>query len=76
MWIDWDDDQYETVTTSRPCTACQGDRSKCNGHCNGFFSLGTRQRDPAEVAKIKAERQRKHEDAILAEAEQIKARRT
>jgi hypothetical protein len=75
MRIDWDDDEYETVTTSRPCTVCNGDMSKCNGGCNGSFSLGTRRREPAEVAKIKAERQRKHEDAILAEAEQIKARR-
>lgn len=75
MRILYDPDEWETITESRTCTSCGGDRSKCDGGCNGMFSLGQRRRDPAEVAKIKAERQRKHEEAVLAEADAIRARR-
>lgn len=75
MRIYHDPDEYEAVVTSRPCTACGGDHRKCNGGCNGSVSYGTRRRAPEEVAKIKAERERAREDAILAEAEIIKARR-
>lgn len=70
-----DEDEWEIVVESRPCTRCNGDRSKCDGGCNGSFGVGQRRRPPEAVAKIKAERQRQREDAILAEAETIRARR-
>jgi hypothetical protein len=38
-------------------------------------SIGTRLRDPAEAARLKAERERKREDDVLAEADRIRARR-
>ena len=75
MHMHWDQDEWELVTESRPCTACGGDMKKCNGMCNGMFSAGHRRRDPADVARIKADRLRKEEDAILARAEAIKAAR-
>lgn len=66
-----DDDWYETIVESKPCP-CKG---KCDGHCTGSFSIYTRQRDPVEVMKIKAERRRKEEDQILIRAEEIKRSR-
>ena len=76
MRILYDEDEFETVTESRPCTSCDGDLRKCNGGCNGYFSMGQRRRDPAEVRRIKAEREKAREDAVLAEADLIRARRS
>ncbi|MEZ0060954.1 hypothetical protein ABIF26_006497 [Bradyrhizobium elkanii] len=77
MHIFYDEDEYETVSHSRPCTACGGDLGKCRGvGCNGSSGFGTRRRSPEEIAKIKAEKQRKREDEILAEAELIRIRRS
>lgn len=71
-----DADEYETVYTSRPCTTCNGDLRKCTGvGCNGYFGIGSRRREPAEIARLQAERRAKHEDAVLAEADAIRARR-
>lgn len=76
MHILYDEDEFETVVSSRPCTACGGDRGKCRGiGCNGSFGIGSRRRTPSEIAKIKAERRRSEEDRILAEAEAIKRSR-
>lgn len=75
MKIIHDEDEWETVVTQRTCTSCNGDLKKCDGGCNGYCGMSSKRRDPAEVRKIKAERQRAHEDTVLAEAEQIKARR-
>jgi hypothetical protein len=75
MYIFHDDDEWETVSSYRACTACNGDMSRCDGRCNGMSSWGLKRRNPSEVKRIKAERQRKHEDDILAEAELIRARR-
>lgn len=74
-WIIWDEDEWETVCESRPCSSCGGDLRKCNGHCNGMGSMGQRRRAPEDVARIKAEKRRVHEAAILAEADAIRARR-
>jgi hypothetical protein len=72
----YDEDEFETIVTSRPCTSCGGDRGKCRGiGCNGSFGMGSRRRSNEEIRKIKTERQRKHEDAVLAEADAIRARR-
>jgi hypothetical protein len=75
MRIEFDPDQFETVVESRACTRCKGDRSKCDGGCNGMVGVGQRRRAPEEVARIKAERQRVYEEKILAEADAIRARR-
>lgn len=75
MKIEYDEDEYETIMTSRPCTVCHGDTRKCNGGCNGMSSWSHRRRDPAEVRQIKADRERNREDTILAEAAAIRARR-
>ena len=58
-WQIWDEDEWEPVFETTP-TSC---------------SMGRRRRDPAEVARIKAERERKREDEILAQADAIRARR-
>ena len=42
---------------------------------NGSFTCGMRRRDPMEVALIKSEKRRAHEDAVLAEAELIRSAR-
>jgi hypothetical protein len=70
-----DDDEWEPTYERRPCTTCNGDMRKCNGGCNGMSSYGMKRRDPVEVAKIKADRQRREEDAILARADAIRALR-
>lgn len=76
MHLFWDEDMYEPVSEHRPCTACGGDLRKCNGGCNGMSSFGWRVRSPEEVAKIKADRLKKQEDDILAQADAIRARRS
>jgi hypothetical protein len=70
-----DEDEWETVTESRPCRSCGGDLWKCDGRCSGAFSVGQRRRAPEEVARIKAERRRKEEDEILARADAIRVAR-
>ncbi len=75
MHILYDPDEWETVTSSRPCSACGDDLRRCNGMCNGSYSATQRRRPPEVVARIKAEKQRAREDAILAEAEAILRRR-
>jgi hypothetical protein len=75
MHIHFDPDEYETVSNSKACTSCQGDMRKCNGACNGSVSYGMVRRSPEAIAKIKAEKQRAHEKAVLQEAASIIARR-
>ena len=71
----YDPDEWVVKTESRPCTACEGGKRRCNGACNGMASFSHVRRPAAEVAKIKADRQRQHEDDVLAEAELIHRRR-
>lgn len=71
----YDEDEFESVVQSRPCTTCGGDMRKCDGGCNGYMIVSSRRRSPEKIAKIKAERERQREDAILAEAEAIRIRR-
>ncbi len=75
MRIIHDPDEFEPKAVSRPCTVCNGDMTKCNGGCNGSASFTLVRRDPAEVKRIKAEKERMREDDILAQAEIIKSRR-
>ena len=71
-----DPDEWETVTASHMCPYHQEHGSSAiYAGCTCHFSSGLRRRDPAEVAKIKAQKLREHEDRILAEAEAIRARR-
>jgi hypothetical protein len=76
-WIMYDPDEWESVTRSTPCLACQEihGRRQCTGRCTGSFSIGMQRRDPAEVRRIKADRQKRQEDEILRRAEALKARR-
>ena len=74
----WDPDWYEAVLTSTPCT-CGGNllawTCVAPGCCNASASMMMVPRSPEDYAKIKAEKQRAHEEAILAEADAIRARR-
>lgn len=69
MFIFHDPDEWESVYESKSYGRDPF------GHTLGSCSYSLRRRAPEEVAKIKAERQRKHEDAVLAEAEFIIAKR-
>ena len=64
----WDPDEWETVVE----TENYGDFL---GHHMGSFSVGQKRRPAEEVAKIKAEKRRLHEEEILAEAAEIIKRR-
>lgn len=76
MHILYDEDEFETVIHHHPCTSCGGNLGKCRGiGCNGSFGIGSRRRDLAEVKVIKAVRQREQEEAILVQADAIRARR-
>lgn len=75
MRIFHDEDEWETRIEHRPCTSCDGNLRKCNGACNGMSGYSLVRRDPGEVKKIKAENIRAREDAILAQAAVIRARR-
>lgn len=57
-------DEWETVT-----------ESGSYGHGMGWATCGRRRRAPDEVARIKAEKLAEHEEAVLAEADAIRARR-
>ena len=71
-----DPDEWKAVSEHRVCTACNGDMRKCNGACNGMSSFGMVRRDPAEVAKIKADRAAERERDILLQAAAILAQRS
>lgn len=67
-----DPDEWKAVIEGTPCP-CKG---KCNGHCMGSLSYSLQRRSPEEIARIKADKQRAHEDAVLAEADAIRRRRS
>ena len=73
-YILFDPDEWESVGTSTPCTAC-GNGRPCNGRCNGSASFEWRMRSSEAIAKIKADKRAEHERAVLAEADAIRARR-
>lgn len=75
MRILYDEDEFETVTEYRPCSTCNGDLRKCTGACDGMVSVSRRRRPYTEVVAIKDRKRREREDAILTEAEIIKAKR-
>lgn len=63
MQMYWDPDEWEVEIG----WGGQGQAS--------WGTCGQRRRSPEEIARIKTEKRRAHEDAFLAEAEAIKARR-
>lgn len=75
MRIDCDPDEFETVYSSTPCP-CGGtpgsDSCQSPGGCTASAGYTLRRRPPEVVARLKAERQRKWEDDILAQAETIR----
>ena len=72
-WMLHDPDEWETISSYTPCSC--GGLANCNGCCNGSAGVGTRRRAPEDIARIKAEKRRQHEESVLAEAAQIMARR-
>lgn len=65
-----DPDEWENITESGSfAPAAQGMPSM------GWFTSGQRRRAPEDVAKIKERKRIEREDAILAEADAIRARR-
>lgn len=75
MLIIQDPDEYEPVYERRTCYFHKLHPSEAFAGCTCSFSMTSRRRDPAEIAVIRAERKRKEEDHILAQAEIIKAAR-
>lgn len=69
-WILHDPDEWETVVDSKTYGQYPGTDVPF-----GSLSVSRRRRAPEEVARIKAERQRKEEDEILRRADEIRARR-
>jgi hypothetical protein len=67
----YDEDEFEAVIEHRPCS-CGG---KCNGYCNGMASYSMRRRTSEAIKAIKEKRRIEHENAILLEADMIRARR-
>jgi hypothetical protein len=76
MLIRYDPDESETVYESRTCHFHKMHPGETFAGCTCSFSIGSRRRSPEDVAAIKAERRQKEEDAILAQAEIIKASRS
>lgn len=75
MRINVDPDEYETVSSHTPCAVCGGNPRLCDGGCNGSSIYRQRRRTPEEIARIKAERRKVEEDAILAQADAVRQRR-
>lgn len=75
MFIRHDPDEWTAEVKSTPCGHCKGDLRRCNGMCTGSSSYSLVRRPQVEIDAIKAEKRRKHEDEILAEAALIRAQR-
>jgi hypothetical protein len=73
--IRYDPDEHETVVERHTCSFHQAHPSQLFAGCTCSTGIYSRPRSPEQVREIKAERLRKEEDRILAQAEIIKARR-
>lgn len=71
----YDPDEWEPIVGSYTCFFHRANPKAHHPACTCYTGIRQMRRDPAEVARLKAERLRLHEDAILAQAEAIKARR-
>ncbi len=75
MFFHHDPDEWETVSTSRRCGFHEFNPGGFHPGCTCSCTIGTRRRPQHEIDRIKADKQRKREDAILREADVIRARR-
>lgn len=75
MLIHHDPDEWKPTSGHRVCGFHQTHPGEAYAGCTCMSSFGQVRRDPAEVAAIKAQKRREHEDAVLAEAALIQARR-
>ena len=75
MLVRFDPDEYEMVFTSHTCHFHQANPGMTYAGCACSASSSQKLRLREEYLAIKAEKTRKEEDRILAEAEIIKARR-
>ena len=76
MQIQLDDpDEFEPVVSRHTCRFHEENPGEFFAGCTCSCSYSQRRRSREDVAKIKAERRRKEEDRILAQAELIKAMR-
>lgn len=75
MLIHYDEDMYETTHESHTCPYHKMNPGKSYAGCTCSFSVGSRLRPYDEYLALRAKREREREDAVLAEAEAIKARR-
>jgi hypothetical protein len=74
-YILYDPDEYESVSKYDTCAFHKLHPGEKFAWCGCSLSMTQRRRSPEEYAAIKAERRRKEEDGILAQAEIIKASR-
>jgi hypothetical protein len=75
MLIYHDPDEHKVVASHRPCAFHEKHPGKAFAGCTCSSSYGLVKRDAGETARIKADRQRKEDDEILARAEAIRIRR-
>lgn len=75
MLVHYDPDEHKTVTSSHTCGFHLVNPGKPYAGCTCSSSYSSVRRSSDEIAAIKAERQRREEDQILAKAEAIKAAR-
>lgn len=76
MLIHFDPDEHESYSTHCTCPFHKEQPGVAFAGCTCSFSIGQRRRAHEDLARIKAERQRQREEAIIAEATAILERRT
>ena len=75
MLIRYDPDEHKAISKHHVCSFHQEHPGQSFADCTCVSSWMTVRRSDEEIARIKAARQRQHDDAILAEAEAIRRRR-
>jgi len=62
MLVHHDSDEWEGVSSHHTCSFHKRNPGTPYAGCTCSGSYGLKRRDPAEVAKIKADKRRQHED--------------
>lgn len=75
MLVHHDDDEWEAVSSHRTCGFHKLQPGMPYAGCTCSSSYGQRRRTPGEIAKIKADKRKAREDAVLAEADLIRTHR-
>ena len=75
MLIRYDPDEYQTVSQYHTCEFHKRYPGEPFAGCTCSGSLMSRRRTLDEIEAVKADKRRKEEDRILAQAEVIRARR-